>query len=288
MPTLRFVLEYDGTDFAGWQAQAPGARTVQGVLESALRHVTGVSTRVVGAGRTDAGVHAEGQVASCRIETRLGAATLARALNAVLPADLAVRSLEEAPFGFDARRAARRKLYRYRVWNGAVRSPLRERTHAFVRAPLDLAAMRRAAAILEGRHDFASFETRGREADRRRSEPRTEHPEIQRSDTSDGAGVAATARAVAPRSTVRTLFRVAVAGERGGDVAFELEGDGFLRYMVRTVAGTLLEVGRGVRPESDIARILAARDRREAGPTAPAHGLVLVRVEAPGAAPSAG
>lgn len=254
MPTLRFVIEYDGTDFAGWQAQAPGARTVQGALEAALLRVTGCATRVAGAGRTDAGVHAEGQLASCRIETRLDAATLARALNAVLPPDLAVRSAEEAPAQFHARRAARGKLYRYRVWNGPVRSPLRERTHAFVRAPLDLGAMRRGAAPLVGRHDFASFETRGRESGR--------------------AGDAGPAG-----STVRTLFRVEVGGTSGAEVFLDFEGDGFLRYMVRSLAGTLLEVGRGVRPEADLARVLAARDRREAGPTAPARGLVLVRVD---------
>lgn len=249
MPTLRFVLEYDGTDFAGWQAQAPGARTVQGELEAALLRVTGAAVRVVGAGRTDAGVHAEGQVASCRIETRLDAATLARALNAVLPPDLAVRSAQQAPEGFDARRDARRKLYRYRVWNGPVRSPLRTRTHAFVRAPLDVDAMRRAAATLAGRHDFASFETRRRESGR------------------------------AGASTVRTLFRVEILGASGGEVVFEIEGDGFLRYMVRGLVGTLLEIGRGERPEADVTRILGARDRRAAGVTAPARGLVLVRVE---------
>ncbi len=250
VPTFRFVLEYDGTDFAGWQAQAPGARTVQGVFEEALRGVTGEAVRVVGAGRTDAGVHAEGQLASARLETHLGAATLARALNAVLPADLAVRSAREADAGFHAMRCARGKVYRYRVWNGPVRSPLRERTHAWVRSPLDLAAMARACSVLVGRHDFAAFESRSREHDARAS-----------------------------RTTVRTLHRVEVQGDPGGEVAVEFEGDGFLRYMVRSLVGTLLEVGRGVRPDDDLARILAARSRREAGPTAPAKGLTLVRVD---------
>ncbi len=163
LPTFRLVLEYDGTDFAGWQSQAAGTRTVQGVLEQAIERVTGIAAPVVGAGRTDAGVHAEGQVASVRVETRLDPATLGRALNALLPGDLAVRAVAEAEPGFHAIRDARRKLYLYRVWNGAVRSPLRERRQHWVRAPLDLAAMARAAAPLEGRHDFASFETRARE-----------------------------------------------------------------------------------------------------------------------------
>jgi tRNA pseudouridine38-40 synthase len=249
--TFRFVLEYDGTGFAGWQAQAPGARTVQGVFEEALGRVTGSAARVVSAGRTDAGVHAEGQLASVRLETRLDAATLARALNAELPPDLAVRSASEVAAGYSAQRDARSKLYRYRVWNSPVRSPLRERTHAWVRAPLDLLAMRQAAAALAGRHDFASFETRRRER-----------------DGQDESG------------TERTLFRVGVDGEPGHEVILEFEGDGFLRYMVRSLVGTLLQVGRGVRPETDLERILAARDRRQAGPTAPACGLVLVRVEA--------
>jgi tRNA pseudouridine38-40 synthase len=246
--TFRLLLEYDGTEFAGFQAQADGVRTVQGVLEAALLQVTGASVRVLGAGRTDAGVHAEGQVASVRLETRLAVETLTRALNAVLPADLAVRAIEPARPQFHPIRDARAKLYRYRVWNGAVRSPLRERTHAWVRAPLDLEAIRRAAAPLMGRHDFASFETRGRE------NPDPDH------------------------STIRTLLRFGVEGESGAEVSLAFEGDGFLRYMVRSLSGTLLQVGRGVRPESDPWRILAARDRRQAGPTAPARGLLLVRI----------
>jgi tRNA pseudouridine38-40 synthase len=185
-----------------------------------------------------------------RRELRLDTATLRRALNAELPPDLVVLRLERAPAEFHAIRDSRRKLYRYRVWNGPLRSPLRERTRHWVRAPLDLDAMRRAAAPLLGRHDFASFETRGRE------------------------------HAVPDHDTLRTLFRVGVEGQAGAEVQLEFEGDGFLRYMVRSLVGTLLQVGRGVRPEADLERVLSARDRRQAGPTAPARGLVLVRVDA--------
>lgn len=250
MPTFRLVLEYDGTGFAGWQAQAGAPeRTVQGTLEAAVLSVTGVAAPVVGAGRTDAGVHAEGQVASLCVETPLSPETLCRALNAVLPVDVCVRSLALAPDGFHAIRDARGKRYRYRVWNAPVRSPLRARTHHWVRTPLDLGRMRRSAAPLEGRHDFASFETRGRE-----------HPDPG-------------------RSTVRLLRGIAIGGQAGHEVQLDFEGEGFLRYMVRCLAGTLLEVGRGTRPESDPWRILQARDRRLAGPTAPAAGLVLVRVD---------
>jgi tRNA pseudouridine38-40 synthase len=251
VPTFRFLLEYDGTDFAGFQAQAEGVRTVQGELERAVAAVTGVAASVIGAGRTDAGVHAEAQLASAQIETRLDAVTLQRALNAVLPPDLAVRDLALAATGFRAIRDARSKLYRYRVWNGPVRSPLRDRTHHWVRAYLDLDAMARAASSVVGRHDFASFETRGRE---------------------NGAH--------GERGTVRTLHRATVEGEVGAEIRLDFEGDGFLRYMVRSLVGTLLEVGKGERPESALTSILAARDRREAGPTVPAKGLVLLRVEA--------
>lgn len=244
MPNHRLVVEYDGTDFAGWQRQ-PGARTVQGALEAAFLHVTGVTTDVHGSGRTDAGVHAEGQAAHAFVETRLDAATLQRALNGVLPVDVAVRALATAPDAFHARRSARSKLYRYRLWTGATRSPLRERTSLWVRAPRDLAVMRAFAAALVGRHDFASFQAAGSSAP----------------------------------STIRTLARCEILGAWGGDVAVEVEGDGFLRHMVRNLVGTLLEVGRGRLGAADAAALLAARDRCLAGPTAPPHGLCLVRVD---------
>lgn len=244
MPNHRLDVEYDGTDFAGWQEQ-PGARTVQGVLEAAFLVVTGAATDVHGAGRTDAGVHAEGQVAHARVATRLDPQTLRRALNGVLPRDVAVRALVVAPDAFHARRSARSKLYRYRLWTGATRSPLRERTALWVRGPRDLAAMRAFAAALVGRHDFASFQAAG-----------------------SAAG-----------PTVRTLARCEILGAWGGDVAIELEGDGFLRHMVRNVVGTLLEVGRGRLAAAGAGALLAARDRSLAGPTAAARGLCLVRVE---------
>jgi tRNA pseudouridine38-40 synthase len=245
MPTFRLTLEYDGSDFAGWQSQAQGERTVQATLAAALAEVTSGPVRVVGAGRTDAGVHAEGQVAAATLETRLDAATLLRALNAKLPADLAVVAAATAQDGFDPRRAAKGKLYRYAVWNGAEPSPLRRRRWHHVREALELAAMRAAAAALVGRHDFASLQ---------------------------GAGSSAT-------STVRTLSRASVEGEARGEIRFELEGDGFLRHMVRNAVGTLLEVGLGRREPGSLPALLAARDRSRAGPTAPACGLTLVRVD---------
>jgi tRNA pseudouridine38-40 synthase len=245
MPTHRFILEYDGTDFEGWQRQPEGHRSVQATLEEAIARVAGAAVRVVGAGRTDAGVHAEGQVASASFATRLDPPVLARALNAVLPGDLAVVDLCLAREGFHAQREARSKHYRYQVWNGASRSPLRARRSAWAERPLDLDAVRAAARDLVGTHDFASF------------------------------------RAVGSRvgTTVRSLLRLDVLGSPGDLVVFEMEGTGFLRHMARSLVGTLLEVGRGRRPADSMGRLLAARDRGAAGPTAPAQGLTLVRVQ---------
>jgi tRNA pseudouridine38-40 synthase len=244
MPTFKLTLEYDGTDFEGWQSQPAGHRTVQDTLESVLEPFAGERVPVVGAGRTDAGVHAEAQVASLRLATRLDPPALGRALNAQLPEDLAVTRVERASDGFHARYHARAKLYRYDVWNAWVPSPLRARRSLHVREPLDLGAMASAAAAFEGRHDFRALAAAGsREGD-----------------------------------PVRTLHRVAVVGEPGGLVSVEVEGSGFLRHMVRNLVGTLLEVGRGSRPAASVAALLAGRDRRAAGPTAAARGLTLVRV----------
>jgi tRNA pseudouridine38-40 synthase len=242
---LRLVLEYDGTDFAGWQQQAQGERTVQGVLAAALRSVCGAEPQIHGAGRTDAGVHARAQVAGVEVATRLPPGELLRALNAHLPADIAVRSVEVAVPGWHPRFAARRKRYRYAIWNGRVHSPLRERFFHWVPQPLDAGAMRAAAADLVGTRDFRSFQAAG-------------------------SGV---------EETVRTLFSALVEGESGGEIAIELVGDGFLRHMVRNVAGTLIEVGRGQRPADGLPALLAGRDRADAGRTAPARGLTLVEVE---------
>ena len=202
MPTFRLSLEYDGCEFAGWQIQPGDQRTVQGTLHAAFRRVTGREVRVIGAGRTDAGVHAEGQVASASVETELPPDRLRRALNGVLPPDLAVRECELAPEGFHARYQARSKLYRYRIWNGENRAPLRTTRAHHVPNVLDVEAMRRAAALLLGTHDFAAFQTAGSPV----------------------------------RSTVRTLERLEVEGEPRGEITLLVEGDGFLRQMVRILA----------------------------------------------------
>lgn len=245
MKSYRLVLEYDGSRFEGWQLQPGEHRTVQGVLGSALERLASGSARITGAGRTDSGVHAEGQVACVRVDTRLTPDELQRALNGLLPSDVAVLSAEAAPAGFDARRDAISKLYRYRIWNGARRSPLRAARALEVRGRLDLPAMRTAASALVGEHDFASFQAAG-------------------SDVG---------------CSVRRLSRCEILGQAGGDLEIECEGSGFLRHMVRNIAGTLIEVAQGRRAADSIGALLAARSRSLAGPTAAAHGLTLVRVD---------
>jgi tRNA pseudouridine38-40 synthase len=243
--TFRLTLEYDGTAFSGWQVQDGDCRTLQGTLADALAEITGETVSVTGSGRTDAGVHAEAQVASVRLETRIEPGPLRRALNSVLPHDVAVRDVEHVADEFHALRDARGKHYRYAVWNGSGRSPLRARTHHFVAGPLDLDAMRKGAAHLVGVHDFASFQAAG-------------------SDT---------------QTTVRTLTALDLEGQAGSEILFQVRGEGFLRHMVRILVGTLLDVGRGRRSPDQVAAILEARSRPAAGPTAPAPGLTLVAVE---------
>jgi tRNA pseudouridine38-40 synthase len=239
---IRIVVEYEGTDFVGWQRQANGP-SVQAALEEALARMTGERRVVHGAGRTDAGVHALGQVAAFDLERDLPVARLLRGLNALLPPSVAVVRAEEAPPDFDPRRHALGKLYRYRIWNAEARSPLERRTSWHVRRPLDDAAMARAAACLVGEHDFSAF----RAADCERKNP------------------------------VRRIDRLAVV-RAGALVTVEVEATAFLKNMVRILVGSLYEVGRGAAPAAWIAEVLASRDRTRAGPTAPPQGLLLVEV----------
>ena len=249
--TFRATIEYDGAGFSGWQVQ-PGRRTVQGVLEEALERITGARSPAVAAGRTDAGVHALGQVVSFRSTTAIPPDRLARALNALLPPDAAVLSLRAVDPGFHANRDARGKVYRYSLLDGGPRRPSLRGTTWWVPWALDLAAMRRAAGPLVGRHDFASF----------------------RSNPGEGAS---------GKSTVRRIRRISIR-RRAGRVEMEFEGDGFLHNMVRNLVGSLVQVGRGAWAPARLGKVLRARDRREAGPTAPPQGLVLVSVSYGGAA----
>lgn len=245
MPFWKLVIEYDGTDFAGWQVQ-PTERTVQGELKRALETVLRHPVRVTGAGRTDAGVHALGQVASFESEEDVVAAR--RSLNGVLPRDVVVRTAEMAPVGFHARYDAVRRHYRYRMHRGETAI---HRRSAWALRPLpDVAAMRAAAARMPGHRDFASL-----------------------------------ASGVEPGETTDChLERVEVL-EDGVFLNVEVSGNRFLRKMVRTMVGTLLEVGWGKQPPEWIDEVLASRDRRLAGPVVPPTGLFLVGVEYPDNAP---
>jgi tRNA pseudouridine38-40 synthase len=235
----RARVEYDGTDFAGFQVQ-PGVRTVQGELEAALATISGGSrVVVVAAGRTDAGVHALGQVIAFTVPKGRPATELARALNALLPEDVAIREVRRVPAGFNPRYAARYREYRYTVWNGP-RSPLRERFALGVRDPIDIAAMERAGSILVGRHDFSSF----------------------------GAW---------HRQPVRTVHSVRVR-RTGSLVTIDIVADAFLRQMVRRIVAALLEVGHGGTTQEAVAEALASRRPAFNGATAPAKGLCLRRV----------
>jgi len=252
MSCYRVTLAYDGTDFAGWQVQRAdtGSRTVQGVLEAALARLAGdARVPVRGAGRTDAGVHALGQVASFELSRDMEPATLARALNGMLPPDVRVLEAGRAPEGFDARRWALSKLYRYELDAGPVRLPQRRRGAGYVSCRLDEEAVTAAAALYLGRHDFASTASSGGSA-------RTTERTITRSHArfEDGA------------ASVRTLV-------------YEVEAGGFLRKMVRSLVGGLVAAGRGAITMADLQRALLARDRRGWPPPAEACGLTLVRVD---------
>lgn len=265
MTNWKLTLSYDGTGFHGWQVQ-PGLATVQGTLAEAICRVTGETLLPQGSGRTDAGVHALAQVTSFGLEAAIPPANLLRALNAVLPASVRILTAEYAATDFHARHSAVRKTYEYRIFErwSIDTLPAPDRVcPPFVapyvwdcRWPVDVDVMSRAAELFLGEHDFASFQA---------SDPdRTSREEV--------SGV--------PLSTVRTIFESSWKRTRD-TLTYRITGNGFLHHMVRNIVGTMVDVGRGALEPSDIARILASRDRCNAGPTAPASGLFLVSVEYP-------
>ena len=242
---IRIVLAYDGTAYLGWQVQPQGP-TIQSVLQQCLETITGERVLVKGSGRTDAGVHALGQVANFHTTSTMDPQAFARALNSVLPSAIAVIGADEVDAAFDAQFSAVNKLYRYRVFNSTVRSPFEQGRSWHINTILDVELMSESACILLGNNDYSSFRAHGCVA----------------------------------RSPIRTISRCDII--RDHDVVlFEIEADGFLRHMVRTIVGTLVDVGRHRFSPSDFSTILAARDRTRAGRTAPPHGLYLVRVDYP-------
>ena len=271
MPCFKITVAYDGTDYVGWQRQANGV-SIQALIEDALHSIDGRAVAVAGAGRTDSGVHALGQVAAFTIERALSPDAVVRAINAHLPDAVRIMSADEVPPSFHPRFDAIAKTYRYRIWTGEVVSPFEHRYAWHVTGALDVDAMCAAARSIEGQHDFAAFQAAA-------SEVATTTRLVARSaiftteDAEDSEG----------KTFWPARFELRVPGVlRGGElIVYEVTGTGFLRHMVRTIVGTLVEVGRGRRPVEWMAEVLASRDRAAAGPTAPAAGLFLVRVDYP-------
>jgi tRNA pseudouridine38-40 synthase len=250
MRNILLVLAYDGTDFAGWQRQ-PESPTVQACVEEALGKLLGGKAQIWGSGRTDAGVHALNQAANFKTISTIPCENLVKALNHLLPPTVRIKEAREVSETFHARYNVRSKTYRYRILQAPICSPFLWRFVCHHPYPLDRARMAEAARLLEGEHDFTSF-----------------------------AGAEAHGAHEGPKSMVRTLYRSRILWRpRTSMLIYEVCGSGFLHHMVRSIVGTLLEVGREKLEPEDLLRILAARDRTLAGPTAPAQGLCLVNVE---------
>lgn len=244
MRNIKLTIEYDGTDFHGWQRQ-PKERTVQGVLEEAIAQVLGHRVRLIGASRTDRGVHALGQVANFKTTSKLPPQTMLKAFNAVLPEDVVIREVEEVPLDFHARYRAKSKVYEYRLFLWPVRSPLQRRFSWHIPDSLDIGAMRECCRMLIGTHDFSSFMLSG-------------------SDT---------------KNPIREMQRAEILLRPPRHIAFVFEATGFLRGMVRSIVGTLVDVGRGKLNPVQFKEIMEARDRSRASITAPPQGLFLVEVK---------
>lgn len=243
MKNIKLLIEFDGTDFFGWQRQADH-RTVQGDLEAVVADLFGEPVAVTGAGRTDAGVHALGYVCNFRVDTHLDPPTIGKALTTRLPADVAIRGVEEVPPSFNARRSAIARRYAYHIVTRP--TAVDRRTRWYVRYPLDAGRMAQAVGVLAGEHDFSTFVAGGGEA-------------------------------VSPVCTVTDIG----VSARGELIAIHIDANRFLYHMVRNIVGTLVDIGRGRHGPEHMGVILGKRDRRVAGPTAPAHGLTLVEVRYP-------
>jgi len=268
--TLKLTLAYDGSPFHGWQVQ-PGRATIQGLLAEVIEGLTGERGLPQGSGRTDAGVHALAQVATFQTMSEIPAANIKTVLNDRLPPSIRVLSIEEAPEGFHARHSARGKRYHYRIWRGEVVPPFLARYVTHHPYPLNEDLMQQAAALVTGEHDFTSFAA----ADPDRTQ-RLAELELEAAGLQDSAGETAIAPAL--RGNTRTIHESRF--ERHGDeLLYIVRGNGFLHHMVRNLVGTFLLAGKGTVAPAQIPQILAARDRRMAGPTAPPEGLYLVEVE---------
>jgi tRNA pseudouridine38-40 synthase len=263
---LKLTLSYDGTAYVGWQRQADGI-SIQGLLEDALARLDGAPITVHGAGRTDAGVHALGQVASARVRIAHEPQVIRRALNAMLPTDVRVVAVEEAAQDFHARYRAAGKMYEYRIWQGDVQPPFARAWSWHVARPLDVASMDRAARLLQGRHDFSAFRSTGSRV-----------TSAVRTVANARVGVRKAGAEIACEPGTGSDSTAAAGGHL---VIVSIEADGFLRHMVRAITGTLVEIGEHRREVASVAALLLSGDRAASGATAPPHGLVLMRVMYP-------
>ncbi len=264
MRNLKLILSYDGSDFAGWQVQ-PNTATVQGTLASAIGRITGEKVLPQGSGRTDAGVHALAQVVTFVTESSVPAANFVKALNDILPASVRVLEVEEVAAGFHARKSARGKTYRYRIYRPGICPPFLARYVWHYPFPLDESAMARAAGLVVGEHDFTSFAAVDPERSAGIPPAFADRENARGSET-------------VQISNVRRIF--SSSWERQADeFVYTVKGSGFLHHMVRNLVGTFILVGKGTLQPEDVTRILEARNRSAAGATAPASGLYLVSVE---------
>jgi len=244
MRNLKLLIEYDGTNYFGWQLQ-PQKPTIQGTIEETWKQITGEQIHLIGSGRTDAGVHAIGQVAHFKTQSLLTLQAIQRALNSLLPSDIVIKEVVEVASDFHARKMAKRKVYEYRILNAPLPSVFHRGYAWHIPQPLDLEKIKRATQNLIGKHDFSSFRSTG-------------------SPT---------------KTTIREVYRAEWRPKPNGLIRFEIEANGFLKQMVRAIVGTLVEVGRGKIAVEDFQKILDSKDRRQSGPTAPAHGLFLKEVK---------
>jgi tRNA pseudouridine38-40 synthase len=253
MRKIKLIIEYDGTGYHGWQIQR-NELTVQGIIEDSIRKITGEQTKVMGASRTDSGVHALGQIAAFRTNFAHEPETIKRALNALLPADIRILDASAVNDAFQPRDDARRKRYFYIIANQSNASAFLYRYAWLIRQPLDLKPMRTAGTVLLGTHDFSSF-------------------------MGTGSGIKTPVRTLFCLEIKRSKKLVFMTGEIGGNfIRITIEADGFLRHMVRNIVGTLAEIGRGKFPAKRMKEILMLQDRKYAGPTAPGDGLFLDRI----------
>lgn len=244
MRTIKLLIEYDGTNYLGWQVQSKG-QTIQGVIEENLKKLTGDPARLTGSGRTDGGAHAIGQVAHFRTRSRMDLHSIQRALNSLLPPDIAIKGIEEAGENFHARKQVRSKVYEYRIINQPLRSVFHRDYTWHIPQGLDWEEVKKATQKLIGEHDFSSFRSVG----------------------------------TPTRTAIRRVMRAEWKRGRDGTIRFEIEANGFLKQMVRAIVGTLIEVGKGKINSEEFQKILESKDRKKAGPNAPARGLFLKEVK---------